>query len=173
MDRTGIITLKGNALTLVGPALKVGDKAPDFHLLGNDLKPVALADTGRGVRLFSVVPSLDTPTCSLQTRTFNEKLAAMSDSVRSFTISADLPFAQARFCGANDINTEILTPLSDHREVAFGQNYGLLIKELRLLARAVVVVDENDRIAHFQIVPEVSQEPDYAAALEAVEKVNS
>jgi thiol peroxidase len=160
--------MKGNPLTLVGPALKPGDKAPDFALLNNQLQPVKLSNSAGKVRLLSVVPSLDTPVCSIQTQTFDRELAAMGDAVKSYTISADLPFAQGRFCTEHKIaNTETL---SDHRTLAFGEAYGLAIKDLRLLARAVVVVDKQDKIRYLQLVPEVTQEPDYSKAMAALKE---
>ena len=149
--------------------VKVGDKAPDFTMLDGDLKPVKLADTAGAVRLFSVVTSLDTGTCSIQTRTFEERLAKMGDKVKVYTISADLPFAQSRFGAENGINR--LSMLSDYRDMSFGDNYGLWIKELRLLARAIVVVGKDDTIKYIQVGPENSAEPNYDAALVALEKV--
>ncbi len=168
MERKNVIKSKGNPLTLVGPELKVGDKAPDFTLLDNSLTPVKLSDSKGKARLLSVVPSLDTLTCSIQTRTFNKELAEMADKVASYTISADLPFAQGRYAQENKIDK--MQTLSDYKTVSFGENYGLLIKELRLLTRAVVVVDKNDTITHMQIVPETGTEPDYTSALEALKK---
>jgi thiol peroxidase len=168
MDRPNVIKMQGNPLTLTGQELKVGDKAPDFTLLDNELKPVKLSDTKGKARLLSIVPSLDTTTCSIQTRTFNEKLAELSDKAASYTISADLPFAQQRFASENSIDKT--RTLSDYQTMSFGNDYGLTIKELRLLARAVIVVDKDDTITHMQIVPEVSSEPDYTTALEALKK---
>jgi thioredoxin-dependent peroxiredoxin len=169
MERTNVITMKGNPLTLVGPELKVGDKAPEFALLDNTLGAVKLSDSKGHVRLISVVPSLDTKVCDIQTVTFNKKAAELPGDVKIFTISVDLPFAQGRYCAAKAVDK--LQTLSDHRDVSFGSAYGLLIKELRLLARAVLVVDKTDTIRYFQIVPEVGSEPDYDAALEALKKV--
>ncbi|GMB07334.1 thiol peroxidase (atypical 2-Cys peroxiredoxin) [Thermolongibacillus altinsuensis] len=158
------VTFKGNAVTLVGNEVKVGDVAPDFTVLANDLSEVTLADTKGFVRLISVVPSIDTGVCDAQTRRFNEE-AAKLDGVKVLTISVDLPFAQKRWCAANGI--ENVQTLSDHRDVSFGQAYGVLIKELRLLARAVFVVDRNDRITYVEYVPEVTNHPNYEAAIEA------
>ena len=162
-ERTGLATMHGNPLTLLGAGVAVGDKAPDFGLLKNDLSPATLKDYAGKVLILSVVPSLDTPVCDMQTRRFNQEAAALGDGVRVLTVSMDLPFAQARWCGAAGVE-RVLT-LSDHREASFGQAYGLLIKELRLLARAVLVVDALGVIRHYQLVGEVSQEPDYDAAL--------
>lgn len=165
-ERTGLVTFKGNPLTLLGKGVAVGDAAPDFTVLTNDLTPVSLKDyTGR-VLIISVVPSLDTPVCDMQTRRFNQEAAALGDKVRVLTVSMDLPFAQARWCG--NAGVERVETLSDHREASFGQNYGLLIKELRLLARAVLVVDAAGTVRYLELVKEVAQEPDYDAALNAV-----
>jgi thiol peroxidase len=167
-ERTGVITFKGNPLTLVGTELKVGDKAPDVTVLGNDLSPVRLSAYRGKVCVISVVPSLDTPVCDMQTRKFNEAAGGLGDNVAVLTLSMDLPFAQARWCGAAGID-KVVT-LSDHRNAAFGEATGLLIKELRLLARAVFVVDQNGVIQYLQLVKEVTEEPDYKAALAAVKK---
>ncbi|HOP06423.1 MAG TPA: thiol peroxidase [candidate division Zixibacteria bacterium] len=168
MERSNIIKMKGNPLTLIGPELKPGDPAPDFTLINKDLSPVKLADSSGKVRLLSVVPSLDTPVCSLQTQRFNKELASLGNAVKSYTISADLPFAQGRFCSEHDItNTETL---SDHRDLSFGEKYGLAIKDLRLLGRAVIIVDKNDKISYLQLVPEVTEEPNYDEAMEALKK---
>ena len=169
MERPKAITSKGNPLTLLGPELKAGDKAPQFTLLDGSLAPVKLSDSSGKARLLSVVPSLDTGVCSIQTQSFNKKLGELKDKVAAYTISVDLPFAQKRFADEHGISN--LTILSDHRDVSFGQAYGLLIKELRLLARAVIFLDINDKISYFQLVPEVGQEPDYDRAVEALKKV--
>ena len=165
-ERSGIITMKGNPLVLVGPALKVGDKAPDVELAGNDLQPVMLSSLGRKVALYASVPSLDTPVCDMETRRFNEAAANLSDDVAVITISMDLPFAQKRWCGAAGI--ERVVTLSDYRDASFGEAYGVLIKDLRLLARAVFVLDSARTIRYLEIVKEVTKEPDYDAALNAV-----
>lgn len=168
-ERKGIVSLHGNPLTLVGPSLRVGDRAPDFTALDNDLHPVSLSDfRGRNVVL-SVVPSLDTPTCDLQTRRFNAEAERLGPDTPVLTISMDLPFAQKRWCGAAGARN--VRTLSDHRDASFGSAYGLLIRELRLLARAVLVLDREGVIRHLQIVPELSAEPDYAAALAALAKL--
>lgn len=158
------ITFKGNPVTLPGNEVKVGDKAPDFKVLANDLSEVTLADSKGQVRLISVVPSLDTGVCDAQTRRFNEE-AAKLDNVKVLTISVDLPFAQKRWCGANGI--ENVQTLSDHRDLSFGDAYGVTIKELRLLARAVFVVDSNDQVTYVEYVSEATNHPDYEAAIEA------
>lgn len=168
-ERTGLVTIHGNPLTLQGSPVKVGDKAPDFTLLTNDLAPATLADYKGKALVLSAVPSLDTPTCDMETRRFNTEAAKLGDNVKILTISADLPFAQKRWCGAAGIDK--VQTLSDHKAVEFGLKYGVLIKELRLLARAVFVVDPAGVIVHQQIVPEVASEPDYAAALDALAKV--
>jgi thiol peroxidase len=170
MERENAVTLKGNPFTLVGPELKVGDPAPEFETIGKDLQPVTLADTGDGVRVFSVVPSLDTPVCDAQSRRFSQEAAQLSD-VTIYTISMDLPFAQSRWCGVAGI--ENLTMLSDHRGAVFGSNYGTLIKELRLDCRAIFVVDQEGTLRHVEYVREVAEHPDYEAALEAVQAMKS
>jgi thiol peroxidase len=154
----------GNAMTLLGPELKAGDKAPDFSALDNGLKPVTLADTGNGVRIFSVVPSLDTPVCDAQTKRFNDEAAKMG-SITIYTVSMDLPFAQKRWCGAFGVDQ--VKMLSDHRDASFGQAFGTLIKELRILSRAIFVVDKNNVIRHAEYVKEVSEHPNYDAAVAA------
>jgi thioredoxin-dependent peroxiredoxin len=165
-DRAGAVTMHGNPLTLTGNPVQVGDKAPDFTALDTGLKPVSLKDFAGKVVVISSVPSLDTPVCDLQTRRFNAEAEALGDAVQILTLSMDLPFAQARWCGAAGVAR--LKTLSDHRDAAFGLAYGLLIKELRLLARAVLVIDKAGKVAYVQLVKEVSQEPDYDDALKAV-----
>ena len=164
-ERTGIITFKGNPMTLLGPELKVGDKAPDFQVVDNGLQPVTLASSAGKIRIISSVPSLDTPVCDTETRRFNQEAATLPDSIVVLTVSLDLPFAQKRWCGAAGI--EKVTTLSDYRERSFGNAYGMVIEELLLLGRAIFVVDANDTIRYIQIVPEVTSEPDYAAAIAA------
>jgi thiol peroxidase len=164
-DRTGVITMGGNPLTLTGNPVQVGRAAPDFTALDTNLAPRTLSEFKGKVVILSVVPSLDTPTCDLQTRRFNAEAAGLSADVAILTVSMDLPFAQKRWCGAAGV--EQLTTLSDHREASVGLGYGLLIKELRLLARAVLVIDRKGVVVYEQIVPEVADEPDYAAALAA------
>ncbi|KAA0549107.1 thiol peroxidase [Bacillus sp. BGMRC 2118] len=159
------VTFKGNPVTLVGNEVRVGDTAPDFTVLANDLSPVTLADTKGSVRLISVVPSVDTGVCDAQTRRFNEELASINN-VKVQTISVDLPFAQKRWCGASGLDNVVT--LSDHRDLSFGEAYGVHMKELRLLARAVFVVDSNDKVTYVEYVSEGTNHPNYEAAIEAV-----
>jgi thiol peroxidase len=164
MERAGATTLKGNPLTLVGPELKPGDKAPDFSLVDNGLKSVTLKDTGNSVRIFSVVPSLDTPVCDAQTKRFNEEAARLPD-VEIFTVSMDLPFAQKRWCGAFGVDK--VKMLSDHKDGSFGESWGTLIKELRIESRAIFVVNKDNSIRYVEYVKEVADFPNYDAALAA------
>ena len=168
-ERTGIITFKGNPMTLLGPELKVGDKAPDFLVVDNGLAPVTLASSAGKIRIISAVPSLDTPVCDTETRRFNQEAAVLPENVVVLTVSLDLPFAQKRWCGAAGIDR--VTTLSDYRERSFGNAYGVVIKELVLLARAIFVIDAGDTIRYIQIVPEVTTEPDYAAVIAAVKSL--
>lgn len=163
------VTMKGNPVTLVGNKLSVGDKAPDFKVVDENLQPKSLNDYTGKVKLISVTPSLDTPVCDMQARKFNEEAVKLADNVAVLNISVDLPFAIKRFCNAAGIDK--VDTLSDHKDVSFGEKYGVLIKELRLLARSVFVVDENDVVQYVQIVPEVTDEPDYEKALEALDNV--
>jgi len=163
------ITLHGNPLTLAGDPVRMGHPAPDVTLLDNDLKPVKLSDFRGKVVIIAAVPSLDTPVCDMETRRFNTEAARLGEDVAILTVSMDLPFAQKRWCGAAGV--EQVKTLSDHREAAFGQAFGLLIKELRLLGRAVLVLDREGVIRYYQLVKEVSEEPDYAAALDAVKEL--
>jgi thioredoxin-dependent peroxiredoxin len=163
-------TLKGSPLPLAGSELKVGDKAPEAVLkrdLGTEFK---LSSTSGKVRIFSVVPSLDTPVCALQTKRFNQE-AANLPNVRMYTISCDLPTAQARFCGAEGIDPEKLVTLSDHKDLSFGNAYGVLLPALRILSRAVFVVDQKDVIRYVEYVPEVTSHPNYDAVLACVRKL--
>ena len=166
--RAGAVTFKGNPVTLVGPELKAGDAAPDFKALSSGLAPVTLADTGSKARLFSVVPSLDTGVCSAQTKKFDEELAALGDKVAAYTVSLDLPFAQARFCGAE--NVQNMTTLSDVHDHSFGNAYGVMIEglPLPLLARSVFVIDKAGKVAYAEYVKEVTSSPDFAAAMAAL-----
>jgi thioredoxin-dependent peroxiredoxin len=156
--------MKGNPLTLIGPELKAGDKAPDFNLVDNGLKNVTLADTGNNVRILSVVPSLDTPVCDAQTKRFNEG-AAKLPGVDILSVSMDLPFAQKRWCGAFGVDN--VKMLSDHRDGSFGSHYGTLIKELRIESRAIFVLDRRNTVRHAEYVKEVAEHPNYDAALSA------
>jgi thiol peroxidase len=163
-------TLKGNPVTLEGPELKVGDAAPDFTLQAQDMSDVTLAATRGKARIICTVPSVDTPVCDAEARRFNEE-AAKLPNVDILTVSVDLPMAQKRWCAAAGI--ERVRCLSDHRTAEFGRKYGVLVKGGpldRFLARAVFVVDKNDKIVHVEYVPEIAQEPNYAAALEAARK---
>jgi thiol peroxidase len=163
MERATI--MRGNPLTLVGPELKAGDAAPDFDVVDGTLGPVHLADTGNKTRVFSVVPSLDTPVCDMQTKRFNEE-AAKLDDVDIYTISMDLPFAQKRWCGAFGVDR--VKMLSDHKQGSFGANYGTLIKDLRIESRAIFVISPDNKVKYAEYVKEVSNHPDYDAALAAV-----
>src|SRR5579885_470585 len=162
MERQGATTLRGNPMTVLGPELKPGDPAPDFHAVDDGLKPVNLAATGNGVRIFSVVPSLDTPVCDAQTKRFEQESANLP-GVRIFTISMDLPFAQKRWCNAYGVNH--VTMLSDHRTGSFGEHYGTLIPDLRIECRAIFVLDGENRIRHVEYVKEVCEHPNYDRAL--------
>ncbi|MFH2220524.1 MAG: thiol peroxidase [Pseudomonadota bacterium] len=167
--RSGIITMRGNPLTLVGPALEVGSPAPDVELLDNALKPVKLSSFRGKVCVISSVPSLDTPVCDIETRRFNTEAGKLGDNVAVLTVSMDLPFAQKRWCGAAGV--ENVVTLSDHRNADFGSAYGVLVKELRLLGRSIFVVDQKGVIRYIQTVKEISEEPDYGAVIEAVKKL--
>ena len=156
-------------MTLLGPELKTGDKAPDFLVVDNGLAPVTLASSAGKIRIISAVPSLDTPVCDTETRRFNQEAATLPENVVVLTVSLDLPFAQKRWCGAAGIDR--VTTLSDYRERSFGNAYGVVIKELVLLARSIFVIDANDTIRYIQIVPEVTTEPDYAAVMGAVKSL--
>ena len=164
-ERPGAITLHGNPLTLTGNEVAVGNPAPEFELLDNDLNPVKLSDYRGKVCIISAVPSLDTPTCDVETRRFNTEAAELGPDIAILTVSLDLPFAQKRWCGAAGVD-KVVT-LSDHRNAEFGESYGVLIKELRLLARAIFVVDKQGVLRYTQLVKEVGDEPDYGAVLEA------
>ena len=166
--RANAVTFKGNPLTLIGPQLKVGDKAPDFACATTSLELLTLAKTPSKTRLLSVVPSLDTPVCSEQTRKFEQAIASFKDKLASYTISLDSPFAQKRFCSAENIST--MQTLSDTHDHSFGQNYGVLIEGLPipLLSRAVFVVDKTGKITYVEYVPEVTSHPNYDKALEAL-----
>ncbi|MBP2112860.1 MULTISPECIES: thiol peroxidase [Paenibacillus] len=165
-ERTGVATFKGNPITLVGPQLKAGDSAPQFTVSKNLLEDVTLTEYAGKIKLISVVPSLDTGVCDAQTRRFNSEAAGLGDDVVILTISTDLPFAQARWCGAAGIDSVIT--LSDHKETSFGQAYGVLIKEFRLDMRSIFVVDKNDTLAYVEYLGEMAEHPDYEAAISAV-----
>ncbi|MEM7336475.1 MAG: thiol peroxidase [Chloroflexota bacterium] len=166
--RHGAVTFQGNPLTVRGEQIAVGDKAPEFTLIGNDMTPVTLSDSSGKVRLISVVPSLDTGICDAQTRRFNEEAGRMADNVIVLTVSADLPFAQARWCGAAGVDK--VTTLSDHKDMNFGQAYGTHIDELRVEQRAIFVIDAEDTVRYAEYVPEIAQHPDYDAALDELKR---
>ncbi|OCS93016.1 thiol peroxidase [Caryophanon latum] len=160
------ITFKNGPVTLLGTEVKVGDKAPNFTVLANDLSPVTLENSAGKVRLISVVPSIDTGVCDQQTRKFNEAAAELGENVVILTVSVDLPFAQKRWCAAAGI--ENVQTVSDHRDLSFGQAYGVAIEELRLLARAIFVVDAEGTVTYVEYVSEATNHPDYEAAIAAV-----
>jgi thioredoxin-dependent peroxiredoxin len=157
-----------NPVTLVGKEVKVGDDAPDFTVLSNDLNPITLEDTEGKVRLISVVPSIDTGVCDAQTRRFNEEVSKLNN-VEVLTISVDLPFAQKRWCGASGL--EHVKTYSDHKDLSFGKAYGVYMEEFRLLARAVFVVDAKDKVTYVEYVSEGTNHPNYEAALNAVKEL--
>lgn len=169
-ERTGIVTMRGNPLTLVGNEPKVGEMAPEFTALDNNLAPVQLSSFRGKVCILSSVPSLDTPVCDLETRKFNEEASRLGPEVVILTISMDLPFAQKRWCAASGVDR--VQTLSDHRDASFGAAYGVLIKELRLLARAVFLVDRKGTLQYVQIVKELTNEPDYESVLDALKKLS-
>jgi len=169
VERTGIVSMKGNPLTLIGNELKVGEKAPDFTALDNTLSPVQFSSFLGKICILSSVPSLDTPVCDLETRKFNEEAGRLGSEIVILTISMDLPFAQKRWCAASGVDK--VQTLSDHRDASFGISYGVLIKELRLLARAVFLVDRKGTLRYIQIVKELTSEPDYEAVLNALKTI--
>ncbi|ULL14652.1 thiol peroxidase [Paenibacillus sp. H1-7] len=167
-ERSGA-TLKGNPITLVGQEIKVGDKAPNFQVNKNLMEQATLADYAGKIKLISVVPSLDTGVCDAQTRRFNEEAAKLGDNVVVLTISVDLPFAQSRWCGAAGID-KVIT-LSDYKNHSFGEAYGVLIKEIQLLMRSIFVIDANDTVQYVEYLQEMTEHPNYEAAVEAVKKL--
>jgi thiol peroxidase len=168
-ERTGIVTMKGNPVTLMGKEIQVGDTAPDVELTATNLSPVRLSGYRGKVCVISSVPSLDTPVCDMETRRFNKEAAALGEDVAILTVSMDLPFAQSRWCGAAGVDRVVT--LSDHRTAEFGEAYGVLIKGIRLLARAVFVVDREGVVRYVQTVGEIASEPDYDAAIAAAKKL--
>ncbi len=168
-ERKGIVTFKGNAMTLLGPEIRVGDKAPDFRAVDAGLAPVALADFGGKIKVISCVPSLDTPVCDTETRRFNQEAAKLSDKVVVIAISMDLPFAQKRWCAAAGVDR--VKVLSDYQDRSFAQAYGVLIKELKLLSRSIFIVGADDVVRYVRHVPEIAQEPDYDEVLGAAAKL--
>lgn len=169
MERKGLVTFAGKPLTLTGNGVKTGDKAPDFTALDKDLSEVKLSDFAGKVKIISVTPSLDTPVCDLQAKKFEQEAGALGDKVAVMNISMDLPFAIARFCAGAGIKN--IRTLSDHRDASFGNAYGVLIKELRLLSRSIFVIDRSDTIRYIQLVPEITNEPDYDQALAEAKKL--
>ena len=167
-ERQDVVKMKGNPVTLLGDEVKVGDKAPDFTSLAGLGAPVGLSDLEGKVKVFNVVLSVDTPVCDTQTKRFNKEATGLGDDVEIVTLSMDLPFALKRYCAAEGIDR--VKTLSDYQNASFGEAYGVLIKENRLLARSVFVVDKNDEVRYAEIVPEITQEPNYDAALKAVKE---
>lgn len=167
-EREGAATFKGSPLTLLGPELRPGDAAPDFEVVDSSLQPVNLNSTSGKVRVFSVVPSLDTPVCDMQTKRFNEEAGRLAD-VEFYTVSVDLPFAQKRYCDAFAVDK--VKMLSDHRSGSFGTAYGTLIKEWRMESRAIFVVDPEGKLQHVEYVKEVADHPNYEAALATVKEL--
>ncbi|MEO6913280.1 MAG: thiol peroxidase [Candidatus Baltobacteraceae bacterium] len=170
-ERTGAVTFKGQPITLIGPGLKAGDGAPDFALTAGDLSSVSLdqiTDGGKRAALLVALPSLDTPVCNTEAQTFNKRLASFPTGIATYVVSMDLPFAQGRWCGQHGDVT--IGTLSDYRDRSFGENYGVLMKGLGLLARAVFLIGADKKIAYVQMVPEVTSEPDYDAVIAAVRK---
>jgi thiol peroxidase len=168
-ERHGLITMMGNPLTLIGNEVKVGEKAPDFTALDNALTPVQFSSYRGKICVLSSVPSLDTPVCDIETRRFNEEASRLGPDILILTLSMDLPFAQKRWCAAAGVNK--VQTLSDHRDASFGTSFGVLIKELRLLARAVFLIDRQSTIQYIQLVKELTKEPDYEALLSALKKL--
>ncbi len=166
MEEKKVVTMKGNPLSLSGKTVKVGGKAPDFKVIANDLSEISLSSFKGKVCLIATVPSLDTSVCDLETRKFNEKATQLKDNTVVLTISMDLPFAQSRWCGAAGVKN--VKTLSDYRFADFGNKYGVLITDLRLLARTVFIIDAKGIIRYIQIVDELTSEPDYEAALNAL-----
>ncbi|MBS4026511.1 MAG: thiol peroxidase [Clostridia bacterium] len=169
MDRRkDVVTMSGSPMTLLGKEIKIGDAAPDFTAIKSDMKPYSLKDAGDSVKIISVVTSLDTGLCEMQTIKFNEEASEL-ENVVILTLSVDLPFAQRRFCSANNID-KVIT-LSDHRDLDFGLKYGFVMEEVRLLSRGIVVLDKNNKVVYVEYVDQVGKHPDYDKALEAVKNI--
>lgn len=166
--RKDIVTMGGNPMTLLGKEIKVGDSAPDFTALKSDMSPYSLKDAGDKIKIISVVTSLDTGICEMQTIKFNEEASELDDVV-IITLSVDLPFAQKRFCSANSID-KVIT-LSDHRDLDFGLKYGFVMEEVRLLSRGIVVLDKNNKVVYVEYLDQIGKHPDYDKALEAVKNI--
>lgn len=171
MERENVVKVKGNPVTLLGEEAKLGQKAQDFRVLNTNMEEVLLSSLKNKIKLIASVPSLDTPICDIEIKRFNDEASKLSKDLMIIFISMDLPFAQKRFCQANDI--KIVKTFSDHRDADFGQKFGVLIKELRLLARAIFILDKNDIIKYVQIVPELTSPPDYEAALAGLKTIIS
>ncbi|NBD27199.1 thiol peroxidase [Paenibacillus glycinis] len=168
-ERAGVATAKGYPVTLVGPELKIGDQAPDFKINQDLLKEASLSDYAGKIKLISVVPSLDTPVCDSQTRRFNVEAAKLGDEAIFITISVDLPFAQSRFCSTAGIDRMIT--LTDYKHRTFGEAYGVLIKELQLDMRAIFILDANNTVQYVEYLKEMTDHPDYEAALNALREL--
>ena len=170
-ERTGLVTFQGQPLTLVGREVRVGDPAPDFQVVNLDLRPVSLQSFSGKIKVISSVPSLDTSVCSTETQKFNQIAGQLGDDTVILTVSMDLPFAQKRWCGAHGVDRVVV--LSDYKDRSFGYNYGVYIKELGLLTRAIFVVDPQDVVRYIQLVPEITEEPDYDAVLQAIRSLRA
>lgn len=168
-ERTGVVTFKGNPMTLLGPEIKAGDRAPDFRVVDNALAPVSLGAFKGKVKIVSAVPSLDTPVCDMETRKFNQEAAKLPENVVVLTVSMDLPFAQKRWCAAAGVDR--VKTLSDYRDRSFAEAYGVMVKELKLLSRSLFVIDATDTVRYVQHVKEITTEPDYAAVLRAAREL--
>jgi thioredoxin-dependent peroxiredoxin len=168
-ERVGVTVMKGNSLTLLGEDIKVGDKAPDFSVVANDLSPFTFSSMKGKTCILLSVPSIDTPVCDIEVRRFNKEATSLGSDVHILMVSMDLPFAQKRWCGAASIDRVVT--LSDHKDASFGTSYGMLIKEVRLLARGVFVVDKKGIIQHAQLVKELTSEPDYNSVLKTVKEI--
>jgi thiol peroxidase len=171
MSRSGAVTFKGNPLTLAGEPVEAGSPAPDFtlHYFQDGMQILTLADLKGKPTILSVVPSLDTPVCAMQTKKFNESLGGLGDSINAVTVSLDLPFAMNRFCGAEGITN--IRSASDYQDRNFGESYGTLIEELKIMSRAIFVLDADGKVAYVEYVPEVADEPDYEAAEAALKSL--
>ncbi len=169
MERNGIVKMAGTPVVLMGNPIAIGDSAPDFTALTKDLKPVSLHDFAGRIVVISAAPSIDTPVCDLQATRFNQEAAAFPEKVQIINITVDLPFALSRFCAARSID-RVLT-LSDHRDISFGNAYGVIIKEFRLLARSVFLIDETGMVRYFELVPDITNHPDYEKVLMEIKKL--
>lgn len=169
MERKNAVTMKGKPMTLVGSQIKAGVKAPDFIVVGTDLKETGLSAFDGKIRIIASVPSLDTPVCDMEAKRFNSEVASLSDDVVVIFISMDLPFAQSRYCAAEGIGR--VKTFSDHRDASFGKAYGVLIKELRLLSRAIFVIDREGKVFYAQYVRELGEQPDYDSAFKAAKAI--